>query len=194
MAHVETRQRGTRLVHGCLFAQALVERAEGDIFHHGRAEQLIVGILEKIGRAQAHLAKVVLVAPQAAEGLDGSSARFVQADEAAQERGRASAIRADDGETLAGVQVHIDPVEHAGAVAVHAHAVESDQAGHMRRSQRPRPMTASAIAAMKRTSACCSGRVERSGNFPEKPRQRMASSTRSARSIERTSSMPVKLP
>ena len=116
MRHADGRERlvDTRLAASS--GEAQVERAEGDVLADGRHEQLVVRILEDEPDARTQLAERPVLDREAGD-LELAFAGE-QAVEVQDERRLAGAVRAEQGDALAVLDVEVDPGERRVAVRV----------------------------------------------------------------------------
>jgi predicted aconitase len=83
---------------------AQIQRPEGYVLQHRRAEKLVVGVLKEQTYPATNLVKIGLLAACAAEDFYFPALRPQKTDDQMQERRLSAAVRTDDGQPLAAFQ------------------------------------------------------------------------------------------
>ena len=93
---------------------AEIERAEGDVLQHGRAEELIVGVLEKQPDPAAHLREVLFLPRFLAEEGDPAGDRLQEPHDDVEEGGLGTAVGGDDADAIAAAEREIEDRPNTG--------------------------------------------------------------------------------
>lgn len=143
----ERRERGVGDGQRLVVRLAEIERAEGEVFQHAGAEQLVVRVLEQQAGAPPHLLEVRLAFTRTPEGDQASGARPVQPDHQTQQRALAGAVGADERDPFAGAEPEVDALEHPASRIAEADAVQFQQRRGHKRSSHSSPPSSSPMTA-----------------------------------------------
>ncbi len=108
VVQIELSERVSSDFDGLYSGDVFVERSEGDIFDHGWAEELIVGVLEEQSESCANGREVGFCFTHFSEYFDGTVVGFEQSEHEVEECGFPRAVWAGESEPLLREELEVE--------------------------------------------------------------------------------------